>query len=245
MNNSNISLEVKKVSMKYRLSTEKINSMKHYLIKKAKRELHYEDFYAVNNVSFSVKKGEVLGIIGRNGAGKSTLLKIVSGILKPTQGEVVRRGTIAPMIELGAGFNGELTGLENIYMNGLVLGYSRRFINEHIEEIIEFSEIGKFIHTPLKNYSSGMKARLGFSIATIVKPDILILDEVLSVGDFKFKEKSEKKIMSIINSGTTVLFVSHSMRQVENLCHKVLWLENGSVRKIGEPSVVCKEFLEN
>ncbi|WP_195573529.1 ABC transporter ATP-binding protein [Paenibacillus sp. 1001270B_150601_E10] len=239
MSNSNITLEVKNVSMKYRLATEKINSMKHYLIKKMRREIQYEDFYALNDVSFTINKGEVFGIVGRNGAGKSTLLKIVSGILKPTQGEVIRRGTIAPMIELGAGFNGDLTGFENIYMNGLVLGHSRKFIDQHVEEIIDFSEIGKFIHTPLKNYSSGMKARLGFSIATIVKPDILILDEVLSVGDFKFKEKSENKIMSMIEGGTTVLFVSHSMGQVEKLCDRVLWLENGEVRGLGVTTEVC------
>lgn len=242
MTNTNISLEVNNVSMKYRLATEKINSMKHYLIKKLKKEIQYEDFYALNNVSFSVEKGEVLGIIGRNGAGKSTLLKIVSGILKPTQGEVIRRGTIAPMIELGAGFNGELTGLENIYMNGLVLGYSRKFIDQHVEEIIEFSEIGKFIHTPLKNYSSGMKARLGFSISTVVKPDVLILDEVLSVGDFKFKEKSENKILSIIKGGTTVLFVSHSLPQVEKLCDRVIWLENGGIKSIGKTQEVCSSY---
>lgn len=245
MSNSNITLEVKNVSMKYRLATEKINSMKHYLIKKMRREIQYEDFYALNDVSFTVTKGEVFGIVGRNGAGKSTLLKIVSGILKPTQGEVIRRGTIAPMIELGAGFNGDLTGFENIYMNGLVLGHSRKYIDQHVEEIIDFSEIGKFIHTPLKNYSSGMKARLGFSIATIVKPDILILDEVLSVGDFKFKEKSENKIMSMIDGGTTVLFVSHSINQVEKLCDRVLWLENGEIKGTGESCHICSEFKRN
>lgn len=244
MTNTNISLEVHNISMKYRLATEKIDSMKHYLIKKMKKEIQYEDFYALRNVSFSVEKGEVLGIIGRNGAGKSTLLKIVSGILKPTQGEVIRRGTIAPMIELGAGFNGELTGLENIYMNGLVLGYPRKFIDQHVEEIIEFSEIGKFIHTSLKNYSSGMKARLGFSIATIVKPDILILDEVLSVGDFKFKEKSEEKIMSMIEGGTTVLFVSHSIEQVKKLCNRVVWLENGGVKDIASTLDICEKYMK-
>lgn len=240
--NTNSSIEVKHVSMKYRLATEKVNSMKHYLIKRAKRQLIYEDFYALQDVSFSVGQGEVLGIVGRNGAGKSTLLKLAAGILKPTHGEIHRRGNIAPLIELGAGFNSELTGMENIYLNGLVLGYPRKMIEQHIEEIIDFSEIGKFIHTPLKNYSSGMKARLGFSIATIIKPDILILDEVLSVGDFKFKEKSEAKIMSMINEGTTVLFVSHSIQQIEKLCHRVMWLENGEVKEIGETAGVCRRY---
>lgn len=238
------SIEVKQVSMKYRLATEKVNSMKHYLIKRAKRQLIYEDFYALQDVSFSVGQGEVFGIVGRNGAGKSTLLKLAAGILKPTQGEIQRKGNIAPLIELGAGFNSELTGMENIYLNGLVLGYPRKLIEQHIKEIIDFSEIGKFIHTPLKNYSSGMKARLGFSIATIIKPDILILDEVLSVGDFKFKEKSEAKIISMINEGTTVLFVSHSIQQIEKLCNRVMWLEDGKVKEIGETAEVCRRYKE-
>jgi ABC-type polysaccharide/polyol phosphate transport system ATPase subunit len=245
MENSNIVLEVENVSMKYRLMTEKVDSAKQFIIKKIKREIVYEDFYALKNISFSVPKGEVLGIIGRNGAGKSTLLKIVSGILKPTEGKVIRKGTIAPLIELGAGFNGDLSGLENIYLNGLILGHSRKFIEQHIDEIVEFSELGKFIHTPLKNYSSGMKARLGFSIATIVKPDILILDEVLSVGDVKFREKSENKIRSMIDNGTTVLFVSHSMAQVEKLCARVLWLENARVKDLGETNIICKKFTES
>ncbi|GIO35160.1 teichoic acid ABC transporter ATP-binding protein [Paenibacillus antibioticophila] len=243
--NTNQSIDVKHVSMKYRLAAEKVNSMKHYLIKRAKRQLIYEDFYALQDISFSVEQGEVFGIVGRNGAGKSTLLKLAAGILKPTHGEIQRKGNIAPLIELGAGFNSELTGMENIYLNGLVLGYPRKLIEQHVEEIIDFSEIGKFIHTPLKNYSSGMKARLGFSIATIIKPDILILDEVLSVGDFKFKEKSEAKIMSMIDEGTTVLFVSHSIQQIEKLCHRVMWLENGKVKEIGKTAEVCRRYKED
>lgn len=242
--NTNLSIEMKHVSMKYRLATEKVNSMKHYIIKRAQRQLIYEDFYALQDVSFSIEQGEVFGIVGRNGAGKSTLLKLAAGILKPTHGKIQRKGNIAPLIELGAGFNNELTGMENIYLNGLVLGYPRKLIEQHIEEIIDFSEIGKFIHTPLKNYSSGMKARLGFSIATIIKPDILILDEVLSVGDFKFKEKSEAKVMSMIDEGTTVLFVSHSIQQIERLCHRVMWLENGKVKGIGGAAEVCKRYKE-
>ncbi|MFD3271631.1 ABC transporter ATP-binding protein [Paenibacillus dendritiformis] len=241
--NDNIAIEVTDVSMRYRLATEKITSMKHFIIKKLKKEITYQDFYALNNVNFTINKGEVFGIIGMNGAGKSTLLKIIAGILKPTSGEVNIKGSIAPLIELGAGFNGELTGMENIYLNGLILGYSKKFIKEKIDEIIEFSELEKFIYTPLKNYSSGMKARLGFSIATIVKPDILIVDEVLSVGDIKFQEKSGNKIRAMIDSGTTVLFVSHSLGQVEKLCDRVLWLDKGRV-KLQSTLVaeVCKEF---
>lgn len=233
-------IEVKNVSMQYRLTTEKVDSMKQYIIKKAKGQLHYEDFYALQDISFSVAKGEVLGIIGLNGAGKSTLLKIISGILKPTTGTAMVNGSIAPLIELGAGFNGDLSGMENIYLNGLILGHSKKIIKSKIEEIVEFSELSKFIHTPLKNYSSGMKARLGFSIATIVQPDILIVDEVLSVGDIKFKEKSENKILSMMKQGVTILFVSHSLGQIEKLCDRTLWLEEGMVREIG----TTKEILE-
>lgn len=235
-------IEVNNVSMKYRLATEKVDSIKQYLIKKAKRELHYKDFYALNEVSFSVARGEVLGIIGLNGAGKSTLLKIISGILKPTSGTIKVNGKIAPLIELGAGFNGDLSGIENIYLNGLILGYSKKMIKSKIEEIVEFSELGQFIHTPLKNYSSGMKARLGFSIATIVQPEVLIVDEVLSVGDIKFKEKSEMKILSMMEQGVTILFVSHSLGQIEKLCERVVWLENGKVRRIGDTKEIIEEY---
>ncbi|GIP42111.1 teichoic acid ABC transporter ATP-binding protein [Paenibacillus sp. J45TS6] len=238
-------IDVRSVSMQYRLATEKVDSIKHFLIKKVKRQIQYQHFYALNDVSFKVEKGEVLGIIGLNGAGKSTLLKIISGILKPTSGEIMVNGSIAPLIELGAGFNGDLSGLENIYLNGLVLGYPRKFIESKVEEIIEFSELRQFIHTPLKNYSSGMKARLGFAIATLVKPEILIVDEVLSVGDIKFKEKSEKKIRTMIEDGTTVLFVSHSLSQVEKICDRVLWLEKGQKKLEGDPKEVCKMFKNN
>ena len=179
-------IDVSNVTMKYRISTERVDSLKEFFIKKIKGQLRYEDFYALNNVSLSVQRGEVFGVVGVNGAGKSTLLKIIAGVLKPTSGTMVKKGSVAPLLELGAGFNGELTGMENIFLNGLLLGYSKKFIKSKLEEIIEFSEIGKFIHTPLKNYSSGMKARLGFSIATLVKPEIMIVDEILSVGDVKF-----------------------------------------------------------
>ncbi|MGG4481093.1 ABC transporter ATP-binding protein [Paenibacillus illinoisensis] len=239
------SIEVNQVSMSYRLTSEKVDSIKHFFIKKVKRELTYKQFNALDNVSFEVPKGEVYGIIGLNGAGKSTLLKIISGILKPTNGSVTKRGTLAPLIELGAGFNGDLSGMENIYLNGLLLGYSKKTIQSKIEEIIDFSDLEQFIYTPLKNYSSGMKARLGFSIATVIKPDILIVDEVLSVGDIKFKEKSENKIKSMMDDGTTILFVSHSLGQVEKLCHKVLWLEKGKVKEEGDAKLICANFKKN
>jgi len=239
---SDIAIHVSHVSMKYRLATERVDSLKHFFIKKLKREIQYEDFHALKDVSFTVRKGEVLGIIGMNGAGKSTLLKVIAGVIKPTSGSVVRRGSIAPLLELGAGFNGELTGAENIILNGLLLGYSKKFIMDKLEEIVAFSELDKFIYTPLKNYSSGMKARLGFSIATVVQPDILIVDEVLSVGDVRFKEKSEKKIRSMMEGGTTVLFVSHSLGQVEQLCDNVLWLEQGQVKEIGASKDVIAHF---
>lgn len=238
-------IEVLDITMKYRLASEKIDSFKHYMIKRAKKEIEYIDFFALQDVSFSVKEGEVLGIIGMNGAGKSTLLKIIAGVLKPTKGSLKKRGTIAPLIELGAGFNGDLTGMENIYMNGLLLGYSKKFIRDKMEEIVAFAELEKFIYTPLKNYSSGMKARLGFSIATMVEPDILIVDEVLSVGDISFREKSEKKIQSMMEKNVTVLFVSHSLGQVKKICDRVLWLDNGAVREIGPAKQVVNNFKEH
>lgn len=238
-------IDVQNVSMQYRLTTEKVDSFKQMIIKTIKRQISYEDFLALNNVSFSITKGEVFGIVGLNGAGKSTLLKIISGIIKPTSGSISVQGSIAPLIELGAGFVGDLSGLDNIYLNGLLLGYSKKTIKEKIDEIIEFSELSKFIHTPVKNYSSGMKSRLGFAIATIIRPDILIVDEVLSVGDYKFKEKSEKKILSMIDGGTTVVFVSHSLDQMERLCNRILWLEQGCVRDIADSTKICMAFRKN
>jgi len=235
-------LEVRDVSMQFRLMKEKVDSIKDYFIKRVKRQIQHETFNALSNVSFQVNKGEVFGIIGMNGAGKSTLLKVISGIIKPTSGQVIRHGEIAPLIELGAGFDGQLSGKENIFLNGLLLGYSRKFLTEKMDEIIQFSELGDFIHTPLKNYSSGMKARLGFAIATSIKPDLLIVDEVLSVGDIKFKKKCEDKIRSMIDSGTTVLFVSHSLGQIKELCNRVLWLQKGVIEEIGDAQEVCTNF---
>ncbi|KQY91998.1 teichoic acid ABC transporter ATP-binding protein [Paenibacillus sp. Root52] len=237
-----VAVRVDHVSMKYKLMSGKVNSLKQVFINAMTRKITYEEFSALEDVSFEIQKGEVFGVVGLNGAGKSTLLKIVAGIIKPTSGAVERFGSLVPLIELGGGFNAELTGFENIYLNGMLLGYSKKFIKERTNEIIEFSELEKFIHTPLKNYSSGMKARLGFAIATLVKPEILIVDEVLSVGDYKFKEKSEAKMKSLMSSGTTVLFVSHSIEQMKSMCNRVLWLDQGRVKEIGPAVEVCEKY---
>jgi len=235
-------LQVHKVSMHFKHTKQKITSLKEFLIKHAKNQIEYSEYIALEDITFTVDRGELFGIIGLNGAGKSTLLKIIAGILKPTAGKVIRRGTVAPLIELGAGFNGDLSGLENIFLNGLLLGYSKRFLREKLNDIIAFSELQDFIHVPLKNYSSGMKARLGFSIATSIQPDLLIVDEVLAVGDIHFREKCEKRIQEMIELGTTVLFVSHSINQIEKLCSRVLWLEKGKIKEIGEAKSICSKF---
>jgi ABC-2 type transport system ATP-binding protein len=220
-------LVVDNVSMKFNLMENKVDNIKEYFIKMLKSELRYQEFWALHNVSFAVNKGDRLGILGLNGAGKSTLLKIIAGVLKATEGSVSIKGKIVPLLELGAGFDPQYTGAENIYLYGAVLGYPRDFIRERYEEIVAFSELGDFINVPVKNYSSGMKARLGFSIATIVEPEILILDEVLAVGDAKFRKKSEKKIKAMFDGGVTVLFVSHSLEQVNRLCNQAILLEKG------------------
>ncbi len=237
-------LEVKNVSMKFNLSKEKVDTLKDYIIKLLKRQIHYDEFWALRNVSFKLEKGDRLGILGLNGAGKSTLLKVIAGVYDPTGGSVKRYGKIAPLLELGAGFDPQYTGQENIFLYGSVLGFSRSFLEEKYDEIVEFSELQKFIDVPLKNYSSGMKSRLGFAIATIVSPEILILDEVLSVGDAKFRIKSEKKIMSMFEKGATVLFVSHSVAQVERLCNKAIILDHGRVIASGNVEEVAKQYRE-
>ncbi len=237
-------LEVKNVSIKFNLSKEKVDSLKDYAIKLVKRELKYNEFWALQDIDFTLNKGDRLGILGLNGAGKSTLMKVVAGVYKPTKGEVIRHGKIAPLIELGAGFDMQYTGSENIFLYGSVLGYSRAFLKEKYDEIVEFSELGDFMNVPMKNYSSGMKSRLGFAIATIVSPEILILDEVLSVGDAKFKKKSEAKIMSMFDEGVTVLFVSHSVSQVERLCNKAILLEKGKIIEQGDVFDVTKIYRE-
>jgi len=242
--NENAVIRVDNVGMQFKLSKEKVNNLKEFVIKFLKRQLSYSEFWALKNISFEVEKGDRWGIIGLNGAGKSTLLKIVSGVMKPTEGNVEIKGKIVPLLELGAGFDNDYTGKENIFLNGAMLGLTKEFLEEKYEEIVEFSEIRKFIDVPLKNYSSGMRARLGFSIATTIKPEILILDEVLSVGDAKFKKKSEDKIISLFNEGITVLFVSHSIEQVKKICNKTIWLEKGETVMMGDAKEVCEAYEE-
>ena len=240
-------IKVENVTMKFNLGIEASSFKEKFIsffdrkrrVKKVKNELT-----ALDNISFEVKKGEVVGIIGSNGAGKSTLLKVISGVMKPTKGKVTVRGVISPMIELGAGFDNELTARENIYLNGAILGYSKKFINEKFEEIVEFSELRDFLDVPVKNFSSGMTAKLAFSIATIVNPEILIVDEILSVGDIRFQEKSKNKMMEMINGGTTVLYVSHSIQSIMDLCDRVIWIEHGQMQKIGEAKPICNEYIK-
>ena len=233
---------VDNVSMKFNLSKEKVDSLKDYIIKSIKKEIKYNEFWALQNVSFTVEKGDRVGILGLNGAGKSTLLKVIAGVFKPTEGSVTKHGKMVPLLELGAGFDPQYTGKENIYLYGAMLGYSKEFIDEKYDEIVKFSELKDFIDVPIKNYSSGMKARLGFSIATVVSPKILILDEVLSVGDAKFRKKSEKKVLSMFDSGVTVLFVSHSLAQVQRICNKAMILEKGKLIAYGDIDEISEQY---
>ena len=237
-------LQVTDVSVRFNLSEQKIDNLKEYLIKTLKREMRYKEFWALQNVSFQVQKGERVAILGLNGAGKSTLLKVVAGVLKATKGSVKKKGVIVPLLELGAGFDKQYTGAENIYLYGAMLGYSKSFLKKRFNEIVEFSELGDFIHVPLKNYSSGMKARLGFSIATLVEPDILILDEVLAVGDAKFRKKSEKRVKDMFDKGVTVLFVSHNLAQVRSLCTRGILLEKGKLIADGPIEEVAAIYEE-
>ena len=235
---------VDNVSMKFNLSKEKVDSLKDYIIKSIKKEIKYNEFWALQNVSFTVEKGDRVGILGLNGAGKSTLLKVIAGVFKPTEGSVTKHGKMVPLLELGAGFDQQYTGKENIYLYGAMLGYSKEFIDEKYDEIVKFSELKDFIDVPIKNYSSGMKSRLGFSIATVVSPKILILDEVLSVGDAKFRKKSEKKVLSMFDSGVTVLFVSHSLAQVQRICNKAMILEKGKLIAYGDIDEISAKYAE-
>ena len=242
-------IELENISMRFNLGIEKDFSIKQAFVnffsfKKRKKDKKNETFWALNDVSLKVKKGEVVGLIGSNGAGKSTLLKVVSGVMKPTKGKVTVNGDISPMIELGAGFYMNLTARENIYLNGAILGYSKKFLIEKFDEIVEFSELREFLDVPVKNFSSGMIAKLAFSIATIVNPQILIVDEILSVGDIKFQEKSKNKMMEMITGGTTVLYVSHSIDSIKSLCTKVVWLEHGKIIKMGDPKEICDEYIK-
>lgn len=237
-------IEVNHVSMLFRLNRERVDNAKEYVIRMLTRKLHYTEFWALKDVSFKVEKGDRVGVMGFNGAGKSTLLKTIAGVLKPTMGNVKVKGTIAPMLELGAGFDPNYSGAENIYLYGATMGFSRKFIDEKYNEIVEFSELKEFINAPLKSYSSGMKSRLGFAIATAVKPDVLILDEVLSVGDAAFKEKSEQRILDMIKDGVTVLYVSHSTDRIRKLCNKAVILTKGQLVAAGEVGEICDMYTE-
>ena len=237
-----IVIDVSHVSMHFNLMVEKVDSLKEYVVKLLKGKLLFNDFTALNDVSFQVKKGEIVGLVGFNGAGKSTMLKILAGVLTPTKGSVKVIGTVAPLIEVGAGFDPELTARENVYLNGAILGHSKAFMDSKFDEIINFAELKDFVDVPVKNFSSGMYARLGFAIATMVKPDILIVDEVLSVGDYKFQEKCEKRIQTMIDDGVTIILVSHDIGMVERLCTKVVWLDHGNSCDIGETKDICEEY---
>ena len=235
-------IEVKNVKMKFKMSDEPLNSIKEIFTKAVTGKLKFNEFLALDDVSFTVEKGETLGLIGSNGAGKSTTLKVISGILKPTEGKVITRGNIVPMLELGAGFDLELTGRENIYLNGAILGYTKEYLESKYDEIVEFAEIKEFIDMPIRNYSSGMMARLAFSIASVVQPEILIVDEILAVGDVKFQKKSYKRMQELMSGGATVLFVSHDIDKIEEMCDKVVWLEKGKVKRSGPAKQVCIEY---
>ena len=245
MDMNTCAVKAEHVVIRFNMASEKIDNLKEYFIKLVKHELMFKEFLALNDVSFEVKKGEAWGIIGVNGSGKSTLLKAICGILKPYKGKITVNGSIAPLIELGAGFDGDLTARENIFLNGAVLGHDKKFMEEHFDEIVEFAELQDFLDMPIKNYSSGMAARLGFAIATIVKPDILICDEVLSVGDYAFQKKCEKRMNEMRAGGTTLLYVSHSIESVQQICDHALWLQKGIVKGIGKVEEIAKQYMES
>jgi len=228
--------------MRFNLSSEKFDSFKEYVIKSLKKQVSYDEFWALKDVSFEVKRGDSLGLIGLNGSGKSTMLKTIAGVLKPTKGTVTVGGNIAPLIELGAGFDMDLTARENVFLNGALLGYNRAQMEAQYEDIVEFSELRDFMDVPVKNFSSGMVSRLAFAIATIGIPDILIVDEVLSVGDFRFQEKCEARIQNMKDQGTTILFVSHSIEQVKKICNKVVWLDHGVLKMFGDAQEICSIY---
>lgn len=244
MGSGKVVIELKDAAVRFNIAAQQVNNLKEYVIKFVKKELMFQEFFALKDVSFQVREGEAWGIIGTNGSGKSTLLKLICGILKPYKGSVFVQGALAPLIELGAGFDGELTARENIFLNGTLLGHSEAFMKEHFEQIVDFAELWEFMDMPVKNYSSGMAARLGFAVATVIRPDILICDEVLSVGDFRFQEKCEKRMQQMLRSGTTLLYVSHTMQSVKKLCTHALWLEKGSVVMAGSTQEVCAKYLE-
>ena len=235
-------IEVNHVTMRFRMANDRINSIKEYLVQFLKKRLKYSEFEALKDVSFTVERGEIVGLIGHNGAGKSTMLKIISRIMKPTEGNVVVRGNVVPMLELGSGFDYDMTGRENIFLNGAILGYSEEFLKSKYQEIVDFSELGPFIDTPIRNYSSGMISRLAFSIASAVNPEILIVDEILGVGDADFQIKSQNRMMEMMGGGTTVLMVSHNITQIREMCDRVVWIEHGQVVDYGDAEHLCSEY---
>lgn len=235
-------ITVKDVSMVFNLATERVDTLKEYVLKLAKHQLMVQKFYALRDINLEIERGEAVALIGVNGSGKSTLLKVIAGVLHPTTGSVQVHGSIAPMIELGAGFDPELTARENIFLNGAVLGHGRKFMEAHFQSIVDFAELWDFVDVPVKNYSSGMVARLGFAIATEIKADVLIVDEVLSVGDFRFQEKCKKRMEEMMSGGTTLLFVSHSTEQVRQLCKKAVWLKKGNIAMFGDVNSVCDAY---
>ena len=239
---ADVMIDVQDVTMRFHMNADRILSIKEFITRALRGKIQYKDFTALDHVSFQVGKGETLGLIGRNGAGKSTLLKVVSGILKPSEGSVKGGGNVVPMLELGSGFDMDLTGRENIFLNGAILGYDEDFLWDKYDDIVAFSELGDFINEPVRNYSSGMMARLAFSIASLVEPEILIVDEILSVGDESFQKKSRARMMELMGRGTTVLFVSHSLPQIREMCDRVLWLENGRVRMLDKTEIVCDAY---
>lgn len=243
MEDKRIMVDVDHVTVRFNLANQKVDNLKEYCIRMLKKELLFQEFFAVKDVSFQIRRGEAWGIVGSNGSGKSTILKAVSGILKPWKGSITVNGSIAPLIELGAGFDGNLTARENIFLNGCILGHSEKYMKEHFDEIVEFAGLEKFLDSPIKNYSSGMKARLGFAVATSVKPDLLIVDEILSVGDFRFRKKCEQRIQEMLDRGTTLLYVSHTMPEVLRICQKAMWMDKGVIRISGSAEEVCDAYL--
>ncbi len=243
MSEKRVMIDVNHVTVRFNMASQKIDNLKEYFIRMVKKELMFKEFFAVKDVSFQVRQGEAWALIGANGSGKSTLLKNISGIMRPYKGKITLHGSIAPLIELGAGFDAQCTARENIYLNGCVLGHSKKYMDERFDEIVDFAEIHDFLDTPIKNYSSGMKARLGFSVATMVKPEILIVDEVLAVGDYKFQQKCMKRMRELLDGGTTLLFVSHSIDQVRKLCDHAVWLDHGEARMIGDANEVCDAYM--
>lgn len=243
-NNSfdDVIIEVNNVSRCFNLARERVDSLKEYIVRKLKGNLHFDEFWALNGVSFNVRRGESIGLIGLNGSGKSTMLKVIAGVLKPTGGSVKVSGSVAPLIELGAGFDSDLTARENIFLNGALLGHSRAVMRGYYDDIVNFAELHDFMDVPVKNFSSGMTSRLAFSIATIGNPDILIVDEVLAVGDSKFQQKCIDRIREMMSQGTTVLFVSHSIEQVKLVCKKVVWLEHGNLKAYGDAMEICEQY---